>query len=161
MFTARETAHLADVKELFQKVFFVQQAALIYALAFTVSVFLWAREAPIRTLALNVLRAAVLTLVLVISAAVAALVNFDDLWLRFHFLAFTNDLWRLDPARHHLIQMFPQDFWFDMSLLVGLLTLAEALIIGSLAAGYLWAVRARPTAQRAPVVGHRPRHVAR
>ncbi|MFQ6019624.1 MAG: TIGR01906 family membrane protein [Dehalococcoidia bacterium] len=165
LFSPQETAHLADVKNLFQKVFFVQQAVLVYALAFVILIFLWARELPLRALATALLRASGLTIGLVTAAALAALAGFDEIWLRFHFLAFANDLWRLDPAQDHLIQMFPRDFWYDISLIIGAFTAVEALIIAGLSSLYLYAtrpivkdyVRPRPVLPERP----RPRHLPR
>jgi integral membrane protein (TIGR01906 family) len=145
LFNPRETAHLADVKNLFQKVFFVQEASLIYALAFVVLAFIWAAEAPLRSLATSLLVGSALTAGLVAVAGLVALVGFDDVWLRFHFLAFANDLWRLDPATDHLIQMFPRDFWLDATLLVGGSTALEALALAGLSGLYLYCTR--PLAQ--------------
>ncbi len=148
LFNPRETAHLADVKDLFQKVFFVQQASLIYALAFVVLVFIWAGEASLRSLATLLLAASVLTIGLMAIAGLVALVGFDEVWLRFHFLTFANDLWRLDPASDHLIQMFPRDFWLDATLLVGGFTALEALALAGLSGLYLYLTR--PSAQVQP-----------
>lgn len=160
LFNPRETAHLADVKNLFRKVFFIQQAALVYALAFVVLVFLWAREVPLRALAAALLRGSLLTLALAVIAGLAALVGFDALWLRFHFLAFANDdLWRLDPASDHLIQMFPQGFWYFATLLIGGFSALVALVLAALSALYLYATRPLVTLApaRRPVLPERPR----
>jgi integral membrane protein (TIGR01906 family) len=70
-------------------------------------------------------------------AGVGALVGFEELWTRFHLLAFTNDLWKLDPDTDHLIQMFPEDFWLDATLLVAGLTALEALALLAASAVYL------------------------
>ena len=129
LYNERETSHLRDVKNLFRTVFRVQEASLAFALLYVVGVFVWAREAPLRSLARTVLGASVLTFALLGLAAVGALVGFDELWTKFHLLAFTNDLWKLDPETDHLIQMFPEDFWFDATLLVAALTAVEALAL--------------------------------
>ncbi len=165
LFNPQETAHLADVKDLFQKVFFIQQAALAYILAFVVLVFLWAQEAPLRALATALLRGSLLTIALVAVAALAALVGFDEVWLRFHFLAFANDLWRLDPASDHLIQMFPRNFWYLATLLVGGFTALVALLLAALSALYLYATRSlltlKPAGQPLLPEGPRPRQLPR
>lgn len=159
LFNPRETAHLADVKNLFQKVFFIQQAALVYVLAFVVLVFLWAGEAPLRSLATALLRGSLVTVALVAVAGLAALVGFDEVWLRFHFLAFANDLWRLSPATDHLIQMFPRDFWYAVTLLIGGVTALEALLLAGLSGLYLYATRSLVALEpaRRPLLPQRPR----
>ena len=61
--------------------------------------------------------------------AAATLLSFDRLWTRFHLVAFSNDLWMLDPARDRLIQLFPPEFWLDATLLLAGMTLLEAILI--------------------------------
>jgi integral membrane protein (TIGR01906 family) len=137
LFNERETSHLSDVKNLFRTVFRVQEASLAFALVFVVAVFIWAAEAPLRLLARILLQASLMTLGLLALFGVLALVGFDELFLRFHLVAFTNDLWKLNPQTDHLIQMFPRDFWFDATMLVAGLTALEAALLASASAIYL------------------------
>jgi uncharacterized membrane protein len=65
-------------------------------------------------------------------------------------VAFTNDLWKLNSATDHLIQMFPRDFWFDATMLVAGLTAVEAMLLASLSAVYL-GVRPRLGAEPLPM----------
>jgi integral membrane protein (TIGR01906 family) len=137
LYNERETSHLRDVKDLFRTVFRAQEASLAFVLLYVVGVFVWAREAPLRLLARTVLGASILTFALLGLAAVGALMNFDALWTRFHLLAFTNDLWQLNPETDHLIQMFPEGFWQDATLLVAALTAVEALALLAASTAYL------------------------
>jgi integral membrane protein (TIGR01906 family) len=153
LFNERETSHLTDVKNLFRTVFRVQEASLAFALVFVVAVFIWAADASLRVLARIILQASLLTLGLLALFAVLALVGFDELFLRFHLVAFTNDLWKLDPGTDHLIQMFPRDFWFDATMLMAGLTALEAVLLASLSAIYLGVrlrLRAGPLAAGQP-----------
>jgi len=134
LFSPRETLHMRDVKQLFQNVFFLQEAAFAYIVAYVAAVFLWARERSLRGLAQQCMQAGLLTALLLTIGAVAVLVGFDSLFRQFHLVSFSNDFWELDPARDHLIQMFPQGFWFRVSFLVGLATVIEGLLLA--AAGY-------------------------
>lgn len=153
LFNARETAHLADVRDLFQGLFTVQVLAVAVTLTLAVALFV---ISPLRLLARALLYGSLLTMALVGASAALTYLGFDSAWRQFHFLAFTNDLWQLDPARDHLIQMFPRDFWFDMTLLIGALTLLEALLIGGAAAAYLYFVRPEEEGEeRWPVVAER------
>jgi integral membrane protein (TIGR01906 family) len=137
LYNERETSHLRDVKDLFRTVFRAQEASLTFVLAYVVGILVWASEASLRLLARTVLGASLFTLALLGLAAVGALVGFDDLWTRFHLLAFTNDLWKLDPDTDHLIQMFPEGFWLDATLLVAGLTAVEALALLAASTAYL------------------------
>ena len=137
LFNPREIQHMRDVKALFQGVFRVHEIAFVYIVGYAAAVFLWSRERPLRRLAQQCVAAGAATSALLGAGAAAVLIGFDDLFLRFHQFSFANDFWLLDPRTDHLIQMFPQGFWFDVSLVVGLL----AVLMGSLLAlagyGYL------------------------
>lgn len=121
--------------------FFVQEAAIAYTLAFVAAAVLWAREMSLRRLATLLMQSGMLTIAVVISAGIGALVGFEALWEQFHFLAFANDFWELNPNRDHLIQMFPEEFWFDITLAIGVITVLEALLLISVAGAYLYATR--------------------
>jgi len=170
LFNARETAHLADVRDLFQGLFTVQALAVALTLSLVVALF---ATSPLRLLARALLYGSLLTMALVGATGALAYLGFDSAWRQFHFLAFTNDFWQLDPARDHLIQMFPRDFWFDITLLLGAFTLLEALLIGGAAGLHLYLAQPgeegeeqqpgvaerRPVEPRPRIPPPRPRHL--
>ncbi len=143
LFNERETAHLHDVKNLFRLTFRVQEATLVFVLAYVAAVFLWARERSLRSLAAQTLGASLLTVAIIVGLGVVALTGFDRAFEEFHVISFNNDLWRLNPRTDHLIQMFPEDFWFDATMFVGILTLVEAGILGLVSGAYLILSRRR------------------
>ena len=149
-FNARETAHLRDVKDLFQITFRVQELGIAFVFTYVVGVFIWAREGSLRRLATQVLASSLVAIAVILALGAVALLGFDRAFEQFHFIAFSNDLWRLDPRTDHLIQMFPEDFWFDVSMLVGLLTLAEAAVLALASGLYLGLTRRRLTVVVAP-----------
>jgi integral membrane protein (TIGR01906 family) len=149
-FNARETAHLRDVKHLFQITFRVQELSIAFVFTYVVGVFIWAREGSLRRLATQVLAGSVVAIAVILGLGAVALAGFDRAFEEFHFIAFNNDLWRLDPRTDHLIQMFPQGFWFDASLFVGLLTLAEAAVLALASGLYLGLTRRRVTVVLTP-----------
>jgi integral membrane protein (TIGR01906 family) len=129
LFNERETLHLKDVKSLFHLTFALQEVALVYVMAYVVGVFVWARERPLRTLAFHTLGGGLLTIAIIGALGGLAISGFDQTFERFHMIAFSNNLWQLDPRTDHLVQMFPEGFWFDVTMFVGLLTLGEAAIL--------------------------------
>jgi integral membrane protein (TIGR01906 family) len=141
LFNQRETQHLQDVRSLFQTTFRVQEVAVVFVLAYVVLVFLWAREGSLRGLATQVLASGVLGLIFIAVAGGIAMAGFDAAFERFHLIAFDNDLWQLDPATDHLIQMFPEAFWQDITVLVGFATLLELGLLAVVAAAYLGVTR--------------------
>jgi len=64
--------------------------------------------------------------------ALAGMLNFDWFFTQFHLIFFEGDTW-LFLATDTLIRLFPPQFWFDGSLIVGLLTLAQAAVVGGVA----------------------------
>ena len=79
----------------------------------------------------------VLTTAIVAGAGVIALSGFDAAWNQLHAIAFSNDFWQLDPNSDHLIQMFPEAFWQRISLILGLVTLFEAVAVSGATATFL------------------------
>ncbi len=139
LFNAREIAHMADVRDLIQALFFVQIMAVATVVGLAVIMLvLW----PPRALAAAALYGSVLTGAVLGLAAALALSGFDSAWSQFHVFAFSNDLWQLDPASDHLIQMFPEAFWQEITTLIGAVALLEALFIAGPATAYL--IRSRP-----------------
>lgn len=151
LFSPKETLHMRDVKKLFQRAFFLQEATFVYVVAYIATVFLWARERSLRRLVQQCLYAGLLTAVVLTVGAAAMLAGFDSLFRQFHLLSFSNDFWELDPAVDHLVQMFPEGFWFRVSLLVGVATLFEGLLLAG--AAYLALRWLRQPEPRAPAIG--------
>jgi integral membrane protein (TIGR01906 family) len=137
VFNARETRHMEDVKSLFVMVNRAQEISVVFVLLYAVGFFIWARDGQIRQLATQCLMGLALGIVAVGGIGVVAAFGFDAAFERFHTLAFANDLWKLNPATDHLIQMFPEPFWRDMTILLGAMCAVEALAIAAVSVVYL------------------------
>lgn len=138
---ARETRHMEDVKSLFVSLNRAQELSAIYVLFYVVAFFIWAREGSLRQLAAQCLMGLSLGVMVVGGIGVVAAFGFDAAWERFHGLIFTNDFWRLNPRTDHLIQMFPEAFWRDMVIFLGVVCALEAAIIGIVSGVYLLGTR--------------------
>ncbi|KAA0239179.1 TIGR01906 family membrane protein [bacterium] len=141
LFNAREVEHMRDVKSLVRLVYRVNEISLAFVLAYVTGVFLWARERPLRELAWLALGGVGAGVVVLGAVGALAITGFDSAWTQFHELAFSNDLWQLDPDTDHLIQMFPEKFWEEATLTVGVMAIAEAVATAALATGYLLIAR--------------------
>jgi integral membrane protein (TIGR01906 family) len=137
LFNQREVVHLRDVKDLIRLDYRVLLGTLVYALAYVITSFFWRRRSSWRQLARGLVWGSGITLALMLAFGLGTLLNFDQLFLRFHLLSFANDFWQLDPSRDYLIMLFPQGFWFDAALLVAGATTGLALILGGIGGGYL------------------------
>ena len=145
LFSARETAHMADVRDLVQLLFAVQIVSVVAVLTLAVMIVIWSP----RALAMAALCGVLLTGGLLGTAGAVAASGFDSAWTEFHVFAFSNDLWQLDPSRDHLIQMYPEAFWLEITTLIVTATLLEAVLIGGAAAGYLLVSRPQSAPLRA------------
>ena len=139
IFNRREVLHMEDVKGLVRGVYLVGGGALVYVLGVIIGGFCGFGTAFSRRLAWLLLWGGAATLAGLASVGVLAAVGFDRLFLAFHQLSFSNDLWQLDPRSDYLLIMFPLGFWFDATMRVAATAAAGAfaLIAGS-AAGLLW-----------------------
>jgi integral membrane protein (TIGR01906 family) len=134
LFNARETAHLSDVRGVFRTLFTVQTIAVAGVLTMAVVMI---AMGPVRDVARSALYGSLASMTIIAAAAFVALTGFDGAWTQLHLLTFSNDFWRLNPASDHLIQMFPEAFWRDVTILIGAVTILEAAAIAGAAIAFM------------------------
>ena len=132
LFNEREIEHMRDVRNLMSLVRGVQLGAAATLLGVTVAGYALRRRHFHRPLARLCLLGAGLTLGVLVLLGGLSLLDFSEAFIRFHQLAFSNDLWILDPRRDYLIMLFPQGFWFDATMRIALWTTIQALAVGAL-----------------------------
>ncbi len=142
LFNQREIVHLRDVKGLIWLDYWVLLGTLVYALGYAGVSLFWRKRRDWR-LAWGVVGGSGITLALMLAFGIGTLLNFDQLFLQFHLLSFTNELWLLDPTKDYLIMLFPQGFFYDAALFCALGTVGLAIILGGVAGGYLLLARSR------------------
>ncbi len=145
LFNQREVVHLRDVKGLIRLDYLVLLGTAIYASGYAVASLFWRKDW--RQLAWGVVGGTSLTLTLMLALALGTLLGFDQLFLQFHLISFSNEFWQLDPTRDYLIMLFPQGFWYDVFLFCAIGTAVGAVILGGVAGGYLLFTRSRATPQ--------------
>lgn len=123
VFDAAERSHLADVRSVFRA------ARVAAAVAFVVLVALLIGAAR-RGHALRLLRDGALWAggLLVLLAAVAALA-FEPAFLAFHYLFFPQGNFLFDPATSNLLRLYPQAYWYGVTLRVGLTFIAAMALL--------------------------------
>ena len=129
LYNEREVLHMRDVKGLVKGVYRVSEISGLFLALLVVGGFVnWGRS--FTSMLGSLLRwGGGVTLGLVLLVGLGALVGFDRLFLAFHLISFSNDLWQLDPRRDYLIAMFPQGFFFDATMLIALGVVVEAVIL--------------------------------
>lgn len=126
VYNEREVRHLIDVRVLVRQTSIVHiVGGLILLLAAGFLVWTGRGEAAARALATG----AGLTVALIGAIGIVAAFAFRFFFVQFHLTFFKGDTW-LFPGTDTLIQVFPEKFWFDVSLLIVLLTLVEAVVVG-------------------------------
>jgi len=135
LFNEREIAHMVDVQTLmriFLRGWTISAVALVVCIVLIVIV-----DPPTgaRELMRAVAVGGALLVVAVGALGLAAVIDFDRLFVQFHLLSFSNDLWLLDPRTDRLIQLFPEGFFYDSAIRMavqivgtGLLALVGGLI---------------------------------
>lgn len=134
LYNERELLHMKDVKSLFQLVFWVQIAAGLWIVLYGTARYVrfdGPALGPLRRLAIW---GSVATLFVVANLGLLALLDWEAVFVQFHLISFTNDLWLLDPDRDYLLMMFPGGFFFEATLAIAALSITGALTTLLLAA---------------------------
>ena len=69
-----------------------------------------------------------MTILSVLSLGFLSLTGFDKVFVTFHEISFSNDLWILDPRTDYLIMLFPFGFWFDTTIKIGIISIVISTI---------------------------------
>ena len=121
----RERAHMRDVRGVFQGLFIlVGGSAAVLAWAFRRARTPGARGATWRAVA----RGARGLVVVLAAAGVFALFAFDAAFEVFHRLFFSAGSYTFDPRTDRLVQLFPEQFWSETAIAVGVVAMAAALL---------------------------------
>ena len=131
VFNEKELVHLQDVKGLIQVDYTVQLVTLLLMIICVLVLLLWLRDTW-RTVVRGVWWGNVATFGLMIFLALGTLFGFEQLFVLFHLLSFTNEFWILDPRKDYLIMLFPGGFFHDVALLSFGAVIAESLILGGI-----------------------------
>ena len=127
-FNQKEQQHMADVQDLFRlcRGGGWVCAALVTALAITLR-----KDFPWRTVSRTLIALLATVTVLIILACV----DFNSLFVLFHRIAFTNDLWLLNPQTDLLIRLMPLEFFISYAAIIGgiwLLGMVGLLVVSTI-----------------------------
>ena len=118
-FKERERLHLSDVK----KIITLNQVASVLVVGLVLVGFLiLILKKNEKEFAKTVMGASAITVLSIVFLWFSALFNFDWFFLKFHFLAFDNDLWQL-PESANLIKLFPPQFFVNYANRIAIQTL--------------------------------------
>jgi integral membrane protein (TIGR01906 family) len=130
--TPAERAHMRDVRGVFGGL------ALLASLSAVLVVVAFRRtrapEARTRTW-LGIRRGAITLAGVVVVLGVVAAVAFDPAFELFHRLFFAPGTYDFDPRTSRLVQLFPETFWSETAIAVGVLIVVLAVALAWFAAG--------------------------
>jgi len=136
-FNARELSHMEDVRRVLAQAYRVQIVVVLVIAA--LAVLLGLRRSTRTVVPVALARGAVLTLALAIAIPLVGLISYDSFETWFHSLFFEGDTWRFAET-DTLRRLYPDRFWLDTAIVIGLLAVLQALLVLFLAR--LWARRA-------------------
>lgn len=113
-FNARESAHMTDVKNLYQFALVLRNVAFVLLAASLIYMFVRLKKGMWTIISINYMKTAILAAVFFAMLAGWTFVDFDAFWTTFHKIAFRNDLWLLNPATDLMINLFPAEFFSSL-----------------------------------------------
>ena len=116
-FNQKEQQHMADVQDLFRLCRFIAWLSWGFVLFKGLSTRRKINWRTFRRTLLAILAA-------VTALVILACIDFNSLFILFHKVAFTNDLWLLNPRTDLLIRLMPIEFFISYAAIIGGLWLA-------------------------------------
>ena len=111
-FNQKEQIHMADVQGLFR---LCRMTGWLSGGVVIALMLLLRRKIKWRTF-----RRTLITILAAVMALIAlACIDFEALFVLFHRLAFTNELWLLDPSTDLLIRLMPLEFFISYAAIIG------------------------------------------
>lgn len=127
-FNEQDRFHMGEVRDLFIGGLNIRFGACVAAVLCIL--FLIITRADIKKIiprsywiALGIIGTAVLFL------GIAAVVDFDSVFVQFHHIFFDNDLWIFDPAEDYMIRMLPEGLFYDMVMRIGAVFVASLVVL--------------------------------
>lgn len=134
LFAPGEVSHMADVKGVFQMAFIVGSILGLIAL---ISIIYLARRRS-GAVRRGLFAGSIVTLVIIIALGVLGFMGWDTFFTDFHGIFFKAGTWTFHE-NDTLIRLFPDQFWMDAGLAIGVIV----LLVASLTFAFTWPTRSR------------------
>lgn len=130
IFDSREKAHMVDVKNLYLNTIKVRNIlAIVGIILFSISCLLSKKPIYISNMYIGYKRSVALLFSIIFAILIYAAIDFNSFWIQFHYLFFTNDLFFLDPNTEILINMVPEQFFFDLVMRIILMFISSVIVL--------------------------------
>ena len=105
---------MKDVKEIINNIFFYGKLLSILFVLITLLCF---KRYKLNVYSVFKLSSIIYTFI-VITIALGFLISFNKMFIIFHEIAFSNDLWKLNINEDYLLMMYPENFFRDIAILI-------------------------------------------
>lgn len=136
-FNEKEISHMVDVKALWLHARTVMIVCGIAAAGIYILLFFLSRKYWLAFIARGLEQAYACFAVILVFFGFWMAVDFSGLWVQFHHLFFSNNLWLLDPATDFMIVICPESLFFTMIVCIALLFGFFALLLLGFSIYYL------------------------
>ncbi|WP_240629830.1 TIGR01906 family membrane protein [Specibacter cremeus] len=136
LFKPGEVSHMADVKSVIDLAFIVGTVLAIAMVIFC----LYLRRRTVGGIRRSLFAGSIVTLALVLALGVLAVIGWTTFFTDLHELFFANGTWTF-YVNDTLIRLFPEQFWMDAGLVVGVII----LVVSTLTLAFTWPTKSRRT----------------
>ena len=127
-FNEQDRFHMGEVRELFIGGLNIRFGACVAAVLCVL--FLVITRADIKKVVPRSYRIALgVTGAAVILIGIAAVVDFNAVFVQFHHIFFDNNLWIFDPAEDYMIRMLPEGLFYDMVMRIGAIFVVSLVVL--------------------------------
>ena len=114
IFNEKEIYHMKDVKDIINNLFLYGKLSSV---VFVIISLICVKKYKVRIY--SVFKASsIVYSVMLLALAIGFLISFNKLFIIFHEIAFSNDLWKLNINEDYLLMMYPENFFRDIALLI-------------------------------------------
>ena len=114
IFNEKEIYHMKDVKDIINNLFLYGKLSSV---VFVIIALICVKKYKVRIYSVFKASSIVYSAVL-LALAIGFLISFNKLFIIFHEIAFSNDLWKLNINEDYLLMMYPENFFRDIALLI-------------------------------------------
>jgi|GEM_PF-485886 len=129
-FTSAEKSHMNDVKKLINLMQYIYYAAALLTIALFFYCYKKYKEDKyefVRVLSKSLLYSSIASIILLVLIFLMAVFDFSTLFITFHYIFFPQGNWTFESSTL-LISLFPEQFFFDISLRIFIYAMFQSLI---------------------------------
>ena len=119
IFNEKEIYHMKDVKDIINNLFLYGKLSSV---VFVIITLICIKKYKVRIYSVFKASSIVYSVMLLV-LAIGFLISFNKLFIIFHEIAFSNDLWKLNINEDYLLMMYPENFFRDIALLILILSI--------------------------------------